>query len=266
MYTEVTTGSVTIKPDGSHVKDNPPTTVVTLFKNIYPALAEEFPAEQIRQLKKGSELLDYISIAEAVHRMNTVVGVENWRFEILQIINDPRDASAIIIHVLVTATINGKEVRREAIGGHLVPAKGMELGDAYKSAVSDALKKALTFFGVGLHLSRKEESLAYEQRQVNQPDPAAIAAMEELLKRSKTLNDEEKVMLRTMWKAVNGDIKVDPHAGVGALRQAIRDIDTIVTGRSATPDTADTNEPEATEDGVGALQNAFPGSRVIDEA
>jgi hypothetical protein len=232
-------------------------------QDTYRRLAEEFPDEQIGKLKKGGALLDYISIAEAVNRMNLVVGVENWKFEIVRVFGDPRDASAILVEVEVTAEINGKQVTRQAIGGHLVPDKGMELGDAYKSAVSDALKKALTFFGIGLHLSRKEDALLFEQRAAAQPDPAAIAAFAELKKQSKELSEDEKALLRTIWSEANGDVKVGAEAGVAALQEAMSDIALIISRRKSTEAPAE-DQPEPVDE-VAALKEAFPGSQMIGD-
>lgn len=121
-------------------------------------LAWEFPKAFLRKVNKGYGDLDYVPASEVVVRLNKVLGVGNWGMTVdsLEVHGD-----WLIARVTLSVLINDRWVSYGAAGGHK-DEKGA-LGDAAKSAVSDAMKKAATLIGVGLYLSRKPEALRYDK-------------------------------------------------------------------------------------------------------
>lgn len=127
----------------------------------YDQLVEEFPPEVLRVLPKAGGLT-YVPVAEVITRLNTVLGVGGWGFTITGLYREPDDRDWIIATVEISAIVDGERAIRGGVGGYNTANVGMDLADANKSAVSEALKKAAQSLGVGLHLSRKEEAKAMD--------------------------------------------------------------------------------------------------------
>jgi hypothetical protein len=132
-------------------------------------LNEPFPDEVLGELPKAGKKLSFVPVAEVISRLNTVLGIGNWSYTLMDHWreDDFKGNPWVMAHVNLAATImdaDGNEVRttRSGIGGYDHSNRGMDLADAYKSAVSEALKKAAQTMGVGLHLSRKEEAIAMD--------------------------------------------------------------------------------------------------------
>lgn len=133
------------------------------------ALSEPFPASKIKQVQQRGQSLDYIPVAEVISRMNSVLGTGNWSDTIETIYRDEATDS-VIAHVRVTATIDGHTCVADGVGGSDVKryasgknqGNAMGLGDDFKSAYSDALKKACQRLGVALHLALGEEEIILE--------------------------------------------------------------------------------------------------------
>ena len=144
-------------------------------------LSEPFPAEVEKQLKKGGASLTYIPVSEVITRLNKVLGVDMWSYEIVKCERDALDPDYIVAHVRLSATFVPTEkapniiVTKDGIGGQKIKRTRngdiLDLGDEMKGAVSDALKKAAQHFGVGLYLARSEESrhLEYVEEQAVSP-------------------------------------------------------------------------------------------------
>lgn len=124
-------------------------------------LAEEFPHELLGRLPKAGGL-DYVPVAEVITRLNRVLGVGGWGYRVDNLWRDPEDSNWVIASVELRATVDGDEAIRYGVGGYDTSNTGMDTADGYKSAVSEALKKAAQTLGVGLHLSRKEEAIAMD--------------------------------------------------------------------------------------------------------
>ena len=145
------------------------------------SLSEPFPSEVEKQLKKGGASLTYIPISEVITRLNKVLGVDMWSYEIVKCERDALDPDYIVAHVRLSATFVPTEkapniiVTKDGIGGQKIKRTRngdiLDLGDEMKGAVSDALKKAAQHFGVGLYLARSEESrhLEYAEEQAVSP-------------------------------------------------------------------------------------------------
>lgn len=144
-------------------------------------LQRPFPIVLLKEVRGKT----YLPIAEAIARMNDVIGVGDWRVEVIETrtFGDVETAvgdfpSQIVCHVRVHVLLDGSWVAVEGFGGSSIElqnarvqvanrsvSKGLanDLGDSFKAAMSDATKKALQFLGVGLDLARVDEAKAYEQ-------------------------------------------------------------------------------------------------------
>lgn len=113
-----------------------------MSKELLEALSEPFPPEAIKQRTiPGGGRVDYVEGHSVINKINAVTnGV--WDFRIVAL--EWRDTMLL---ATVEMTIPGLGTRQH-IG--VQEAKGG--GDIVKGAVTDALKKTATLFGVGLHL------------------------------------------------------------------------------------------------------------------
>jgi hypothetical protein len=178
-------------------------------------LAEPFPEEMERVLIKSGVELIYLPISEVINRLNKVLGMNNWSFEIISVARDLIDTDEIIAHVSLMATIDGCTITKHGFGGQSVKRqrkdnKPVDLGNDFKGAVSDALKKAAQLLGVGLYLARSADAIDAEDAidaSMSQVEPSShIEASSELDERwnhfvgvTKTLNKEQKDSLNDFW-------------------------------------------------------------------
>jgi hypothetical protein len=171
----------------------------------YQSLSEHFPREIEKTRPQGGQSLTYIPVSEVIQRMNTVLGVDAWDSEIVSAYRDPSDPEYIVAHVRVTATINGKRVVRDGLGGQTIKrtrsGEILDLGNDFKGAASDAFKKACTYFGVALYLSRSEESLEIEEamRAAADIDPQSAQLYDTLKSYLAKMDADEKATMKTWW-------------------------------------------------------------------
>lgn len=119
-----------------------------------------------RQIKsrpgQGGRQLSYVEGHEYIRRLNEAFdGL--WSFEVVS--HEIRDGNIVVLGKLIAEGIT-----KYAYGGSLIKTNGrtgepMALGDDFKSAATDALKKAATLFGLGLHL------YGSEGRESSRPEP-----------------------------------------------------------------------------------------------
>jgi len=182
---------------------------------VYDKLSFPFPDESVKQVKKGAAKLDYIPVSEIVNRLNTVLGVENWSFEVVNVFRDLTNPEFVVAHTRLTALIDGREVRRDGMGGQKTNTKSdgsiLDLGDDFKGAVSDGLKKAASSLGVGLYLSREIDAMEAEQA-IEAPQPTVRptdeknpnsevdAAYVNFLSQVNGLPAEKKPLIGEFWK------------------------------------------------------------------
>jgi hypothetical protein len=178
--------------------------------NTQSLLNEQFPQEVERQLKKGGAFLTYIPVSEVITRLNKVIGFDNWSYEIVKCERDSLDPDFIVAHVRLTVYTDGDRfmsVSKDGFGGQKIKRTKqgdiVDLGDEFKGAVSDALKKAAQTLGIGLYLARTEEAMEAVETAPPVPEPTIdpiIAEMwEDFIGLSKTLDTDGKAELNTFW-------------------------------------------------------------------
>jgi len=175
-------------------------------------LSEPFPPEVERELKKGGTFLTYIPVSEVITRLNRVFGVAGWSSEIIKCERDALDADFIVAHVRLT--VHGAAdgpyvgVQKDGFGGQKIKrtkqGEIVDLGDEFKGAVSDALKKAAQQLGVALYLSRSDEALSLEVEQdmvLSKPqvDPKVAALWEQFRDISSGFSADQKAQLAKFW-------------------------------------------------------------------
>jgi len=172
---------------------------------------EPFPKEVERQLKKGGASLTYIPVSEVISRLNKVLGFDGWSYEIVKCERDSLDPDFIIAHVRMTVYPPGGDnftiVSKDGFGGQKIKRTKngdiVDLGDEFKGAVSDALKKAAQALGVGLYLARSEEAMEIEAEA--SIDPVIEELWEQFVSLSKGLTSEMKTKLNEFWLGYAGD-------------------------------------------------------------
>lgn len=189
---------------------------------MYEMLSERFAEEAHRTLNKSGAKLTYIPQAEVVTRLNRVFGVDKWSMEIVQAYRDAADPDWVIAKVRLVATIAHADgvatVVREGVGGQKIKrmksGEPVDLGDEFKGAVSDALKKAATLFGIGLYLARDEDAIeAEEEAAANREpavDPVVRQAYDAVSAVIRTLDKDQKEAIKAAWAERRGDLKFTP--------------------------------------------------------
>lgn len=174
---------------------------------LYLSLSDPFPVEMERTVNKSGRALTYLPIAEVINKMNKVIGIGNWSSEVVSIGRDALDPDWVIAHVRVTVTVPSHQTNErvratyDGVGGQAVKRKKtgeiVDLGDEFKGAVSDALKKALQQIGLGLYLARTDDAI-YADEAYEQP---AAPVVEKPAKPATEKSDEDK-----MWDAFDEHI------------------------------------------------------------
>jgi hypothetical protein len=190
--------------------------------NTYQALSEAFPVEMERTLTKSGVNLIYIPVSEVINRLNKVLGVDKWSFKIVRCERDASDPDFVVAHVrLEWTTAVGEDfniVTRDGFGGQKIKRNKqggiVDLGDEFKGAISDALKKAAQTLGVGLYLARSEDAIEIEQvidaenggtvQQVPAQNDELSQKWEEFVGLSKSLSADEKSQLNSYWESYSG--------------------------------------------------------------
>ena len=180
------------------------------MKDIYQELSEPFPHEMERSVRKGSANLTYIPISEVIARLNKVIGINNWSSEIISCHRDAIDPHWAIAHVRLTAIIDGQTVSKDGIGGQQIKMTKagaiLDLGDEFKGAMSDALKKAAQQLGVALYLARDVEALEVEEAlSAPQPDPKIEEAFSQIKEFKSKMDEDASDALDKFWNDYSGN-------------------------------------------------------------
>ena len=219
---------------------------MTKNQTLMTALAEPFPVEMEKTLVKSGMSLVYLPVSEVINRLNKVLGPESWSFTVISIERDQYDNDEIIAHINLSIDFgDGKIVNKHGIGGQSVKrakstGKPSDLGNDFKGAVSDALKKAAQQLGVGLYLARSADAMDIEDAMdadlVNKStiaaqqniSPEVSQKWENFMSIVKSLSSEKKSELNAYWdKASSGQPKprketITPDALDGLITEATR--------------------------------------------
>lgn len=190
----------------------------------------EFPPEAEKVVPVSGVDFVFIPVSEVINRLNDVI-ISNggkWSWELISAERDALDPDEIITHGKLTIDFgDGNPIVRHALGGTTIKRskkdnKPVDLGNSFKTAESDALKKAAQRFGVGLYLSRSIEAIeAGEAMYADQnggPEPQIAPAKQQPAELSeieqkwqafvditKKLTKEQKDELNEFWKNQSGD-------------------------------------------------------------
>jgi hypothetical protein len=183
-----------------------------MSNEILKQLSEPFAPEMERTMSKGGTRLTYIPVSEVINRLNKVIGVDAWSFQVISCQRDMSDPDFIVAHVTLTATIDGKSISRDGIGGQKIKRTKkdeiVDLGDEFKGAVSDALKKAAQTLGIGLYLARSDDAMDIEEAMESSSAPQIDPQIEDKWSRfaglAKGFSDEQKAILNDFWVKFSG--------------------------------------------------------------
>lgn len=213
------------------------------MSSIYQQLSEQFPQEMERSLTKSGTSLTYIPVSEVINRLNKVLGVDKWSFKIVRCERDASDPDFVVAHVrLEWCPTLGEEfniVTRDGFGGQKIKrtkqGQIVDLGDEFKGAISDALKKAAQTLGVGLYLARSEDAMEIEQVMDSVPDNLeAQVVWDNFLGVSKKFNAEQKAALRTKWTEWSGGKPVPQKENISMAEAEFLHAEAIAIAFSAT--------------------------------
>lgn len=110
------------------------------------ALTKPFLKELIK--KRPHDGVSYVEAGRYVQRLNKAFG-HVWDLEILDHWTETiQTKKGEKIYVMAKIRLTCAGVSKESFGGHMVTS--LEIADAYKSAVTDGMKKAAWMFGVGV--------------------------------------------------------------------------------------------------------------------
>lgn len=178
-------------------------------------LSSPFPEEMEKTIVKGGVSLIYLPISEVINRLNKVIGVDSWSFEIVSVARDVVDTDEIVAHVNLSVLFpDGRTVTKHGIGGQSVKrakasGKPIDLGNDFKGAVSDALKKAAQTLGIGLYLARSADAMDAEMMidaeivSINAPvriiDEQVGLRWDSFVGIAKALSADKKEALNSYW-------------------------------------------------------------------
>ncbi len=179
-------------------------------------LAEPFPANMLRY-HQGKKLT-YVPVSEVIAKLNRVLGTGNWSYEVIRVWESGEQETLtgtypkwIQAHVRLRALVDFSEATKDGVGGQEVKllkkrdgadiSPGVvDLGDEYKGAMSDALKKAAQGFGVGLELAREDDAMAWERAEREADEPKANEQTLNLItEHAKALDEEASIAFRKWW-------------------------------------------------------------------
>lgn len=211
-------------------------------------LSTPFPPGVERALTKGGTSLTYIPVSEVINRLNRVLGVDRWSSEIIRCERDALDPDFIVAHVRLnvrTTSSSGFEsqIWKDGFGGQKIKRTRtgdiVDLGDEFKGAVSDALKKAAQQLGVGLYLARSEEGLLMDAKA--DIDPEVDSLWEHFSSLAKSLDADGRTALNNRWAEMSGNAPKPRRetATPEVLRALIDECVLITTGGTFESEAAD---------------------------
>lgn len=159
-------------------------------------LAEPFPPECIKQREgRRGQVLDYVEAHKVVQRLNEAfAGL--WNFQVLERERTDKE-------VIVLGELSAEGTTKQQFGSSDITfAKGTQelvsLGDDYKAAASDALKKCAAMYGVALYL--------YENKKPQKP-----AGKQKSAGNGRVVEQQKKAIARLFSLLGISEEQIDPH-------------------------------------------------------
>jgi len=113
-------------------------------------LEKPFEKEQIKQ-RKGNfgDTIDYVEAHTVIQRLNDAFEGQ-WSFEVLS--QENNGSQVMVLGKLTAEGVSKTQFGCSSITTNSKTGEVVSLGDDWKAATSDALKKSASLYGVGLHL------------------------------------------------------------------------------------------------------------------
>jgi recombination DNA repair RAD52 pathway protein len=119
-------------------------------------LEKPFEKEQIKQ-RKGNfgDTIDYVEAHAVIQRLNDAFDGQ-WSFEVLS--QENNGSQVMVLGKLTADGVSKTQFGCSSITTNSKTGEIVSLGDDWKAATSDALKKSASLFGIGLHLYGADKS------------------------------------------------------------------------------------------------------------
>jgi hypothetical protein len=194
-----------------------------MTEELYRQFSEPFSKSVEKTLKKGGASLTYIPISEVINRLNLTLGSGGWQTRIISVERDSIDPEFITAHVELIAEIGQVPVIKHGMGGSKIKRMKsgdiVDLGDDYKGAVSDAIKKAAQQLGIGLYLARDEEAIRLDEIAADPERQKIEEIWSNVLNHISSGGDSLKSHLGTFWADTYPD-QAKPSGDSISLEQA----------------------------------------------
>lgn len=142
-------------------------------KELKQKLEKAFSAKVTKTRRgPGGKQLSYVAVTEYIGRLNECFG-DGWSFEITareQFDQHVVVEGRIVADGVIKAGLGGAELRRGRDGDV------MSLGDAFKTASSDCLKRCCRLWGIGLALYEDEET-SVTPREYDRPSKSIFGSV-----------------------------------------------------------------------------------------
>lgn len=123
------------------------------------AIQAKTPKEFIKQRKgRGGKFFSYVEGGYTTAKLNQIFGCLNWEFEILErgetqrkTENNTEGEVWVFGKLSIIDHKTGNRVGKSQFGGHPIHS-GVPIGDAYKAASTDCLKKCAALYGISLDI------------------------------------------------------------------------------------------------------------------
>jgi hypothetical protein len=113
------------------------------------ALQAKTPKENIfKRQGRGNRWVDYVKIGYTIQQLNKIFSPLGWDFEIVE--DKETDKDVILKGKLTIKDHKGHTVTKTQYGQSDKQKTGVPLGDTYKAAASDCLKKCASLLGLSL--------------------------------------------------------------------------------------------------------------------
>jgi hypothetical protein len=195
-------------------------------------LTEPFPPEYIKQREgRKGKMLDYVEAHKVVQRLNEAfAGL--WNFQVLE--HERTDTEVIVL-----GELSAEGVTKQQFGtSEITFAKGTQelvcLGDDYKAAASDSLKKCAAMLGVALYLyeeNKKAQKPAGKQKGASNGRVAEQQkkAIVNLLKQLGVGEEQVEGHLKEHYGCALDDLSYEQRAGL------IRELSAEANGKQKEP-------------------------------